>query len=279
MPNNRFDSILKSKLKDMDMTPSSEVWCKIEKELATNIPISFWNTKTIFGTIASVVAVAFLGLLFIYDNNENNKGIQVPKSKEPTPISKEYNLGKDEYIISTQSDVSSNASIISSKNKKSLIPKPFLPQNKIQQKEESPLSEKNEGGLILSEEETLPTHFTPPTKKENTKVFEKIYQAGEIVYVEFEFQNVSGFSTKRVESWIEFPEWVDIKTVETTGQSSGILVKTIKREKYNTVVWVAEGNFESDLNSIESKGTIEYRFVIKESKKQSDINALKPEIK
>jgi hypothetical protein len=274
MLNENFDNIFKSKLEAHSSTPGSDLWQNIESQLPSPSPNPFWSIGKVISTSVATGLIGIGAFVFIYSSSSKKEANRT-SDKNPKSIleKKEHAYIPQEEIIETKKEITSTST--SAVNNNATINKQSIPPKDDEFSIKEFFGSKNKENPTLKNSKADKTHNTPSLKPK----VEKIYEAGETVVLQFEFQNVSGISTKKVESWIEFPDWIDASTVETVSYSPGIEVKTTIKEKYNMVIWLAHGNFSGEITSLSSKGMIEYRFKIKEAKTQTEINSIKPEIK
>lgn len=270
MLNENFDNIFKSKLEGHSSLPGSDLWQNIESQLPNPSVIPFWSIgKLITVCIASSI-IATGSYIFFKPSKITGLEHNIQKNTAET---KNTEITKEGFIETKKEIKTSSTERLN--NDKIPFTKQITPPKNNNSSIKDLLTPKEEVNISLKNNKVDKTRISPNTKPK----IEKIYEAGEIVVLQFEFQNVSGVNTKKVESWIEFPEWIDVSSVETISYSPGIDVKTTIKTKYNTVIWLAHGNFSGEITSLSSKGMIEYRFKLNESKTQTEINSIKPEIK
>jgi hypothetical protein len=278
MHENKLDILFKSKLEDHTLDVNPSVWSNIESQLQISTPSSFWTVGKIISVSLGVITIGISSLYIIEDSNQStsnnsqisknflienkkikntdlNSTTQVDTSSTPSP---KQNKATQIYCVSNKGNDEANTNTL---NSISLPPV----------KKSANADSKKENAITREDKNNF--------KSNTEEIKDRVYMAGEFVTLQFEFQNVSGSDTKKVECWVEFPEWVDVNTVKTLNHSSTFELTAEAKPKFNTYIWHAHGNFSSDLNSLQSRGFIEYTFKITEAKKDSEINKIKPEVK
>lgn len=274
MHENKLDTLFKSKLEDHTLNVNPNVWSSIESQITTTSHFNFGSTGKLVGISLGTLAIGVSSWYMIHNSNapvisstnkienmsqkqavmQNNQIADVKTELIKNENPKQKNKLNGILLVVNSEDENSTSNIILPPVKKS---------NNSESKKE----------LVFSKEDK--SNF----KSNTEEIKDRVYMAGEFVTLQFEFQNVSGSDTKKVECWVEFPEWVDVSTVKTLNHSPTFELKTEAKPKFNTYIWHAHGNFSSDLNSLLSRGFIEYTFKITETKKDSEINKIKPEVK
>jgi hypothetical protein len=277
---NSFDDIFKNKLSNHSSSVNPNLWGGIEQQLgaasATTTVVGSTLLAKILGSVASISILIGVGYMASQlDEPSKEPEFKVISSVNLTPVKQEkvvvIDTKKVEHVAvmenTTQNSVEMNIAKTANKKQTQNIQNP----SQVVSQSQAEVSTQNSTNITENQQNTQIEDKKDRNKKGKSN---GIHMAGERITKRFEVQNIAGHDVKKLESWIEFPEWVDVNTVETISHTEGIEFKEIKNEKYNYVVWEVHGLISGDM-----KLFIEYSFVLKEPKTDQDLNKINPEIK
>ena len=285
---NSMDQIFKDTLSNHTSPVNENVWNAIENDLPTPKTDSISSStqsslfSTILSTTALTVAVGSLAFLVVTNAPEvSNKPIITENTySENTHIENStlttLNTAKEEgqFVQEAPTKIQNGNAIPTVSPKKETSTTVLQSssttglENTIESKPEiTPLAQNTPQGLndVQDTNKSLADQET-----------EEVFKTGEFVTFTINFNNTSGKDVKSFKVWEEFPDWCDVSTLETISHNSNYEVVPVKKKRQNAIEWKIKGDFSGDLNSPDNTGFIEYRIMLTEDRKASELEKNQP---